>query len=143
MPGVEVYNLESFKVGAGRFAHAKCIIAKSSSADHVLFGSANCTVAALGVEGRRGDNDEACLYRKLPPDTVLESLDLNSSLTDENLLSIDELPDQQLSESMPLEELERSNIGEFWCSYNKLVWRPSGSDLKGFQVIHFNTRHIF
>src|SRR5271166_2435826 len=44
--------------GNERFLHAKIIIVSSDKADHVVFGSANCTDAALGSVGRGGTNAE-------------------------------------------------------------------------------------
>jgi len=59
-----------------RFVHAKLVVVRTRAADHVLYGSANCTVAALGRFGFAGNNDEACLYRRLPPKSAVEKLGL-------------------------------------------------------------------
>ncbi len=61
-----------------RFFHAKAIIAQTAQADHVLFGSANCTTAALGNASFSGINEEACLYRRLPPQAAVQALVLKS-----------------------------------------------------------------
>ena len=51
--------------------------------DHVLSGSANCTVAALGGEGFAGSNAEACVYRRLPRGTATAALGMDSWLAAE------------------------------------------------------------
>ena len=45
---------------------AKLLIAQTSAFDHVLYGSANCTLAALGKQDFAGRNEEVCLYRRVP-----------------------------------------------------------------------------
>src|SRR5262249_1078646 len=55
-----VYDVGKLKVAEGRFVHAKTVIAETAAADHVLYGSANCTVAALGDGAVPGINVEAC-----------------------------------------------------------------------------------
>jgi phosphatidylserine/phosphatidylglycerophosphate/cardiolipin synthase-like enzyme len=74
--GVEVrlFGREEFR--KGRFLHAKAVIVQTRKADRVLYGSANCTVAALGMKGFAGDNEEVCVYRRFPAGTVLDSLEL-------------------------------------------------------------------
>ena len=57
-----------------RFIHAKLMIVQTAQFDHVLYGSANATIAALGNEGFAGANEEACLYRALPRDAAVERL---------------------------------------------------------------------
>src|SRR3546814_7126193 len=42
--------------------------------DHVLFGSANCTTAALSGAG---GNAEACVYRRLTSGTAVDALGLD------------------------------------------------------------------
>lgn len=59
-----------------RDLHAKLLVVQCEEADHVLFGSANISRAALGSPGRPGRNAEACVYRRLPIDRVLSWLGL-------------------------------------------------------------------
>ena len=59
-----------------RFVHAKLIVATTGDTDHVLVGSANCTLAALGRGNAPGINEEACLYRRVPAGRTLDELGL-------------------------------------------------------------------
>jgi hypothetical protein len=65
--------------GNERFLHAKLIIVSSDKADHVVFGSANCTDAALGSVGRGGKNAEMSVYRRLPCGAALPMLGIDVS----------------------------------------------------------------
>ncbi len=65
--------------GTERFLHAKIIIVSSDKADHVVFGSANCTDAALGSVGRGGTNAEMAVYRRLSSGTALHMLGIDIS----------------------------------------------------------------
>jgi hypothetical protein len=69
--GIRLYGRGNFR--KRRYIHAKAIIAQTGSADHMLLGSANCTRAALGIGGFAGINEEVCLYRRLPPGSVLDT----------------------------------------------------------------------
>ena len=81
LKGVRLFDREEFH--KGRFLHAKAVIAQTRKADHVLYGSANCTVAALGTKGFAGENEEVCMYRRFPAGTVLDSLELAELLDSE------------------------------------------------------------
>jgi hypothetical protein len=75
------FTLIDFKAAdEKRFIHAKLIIVQTEQSDHVLYGSANATIAALGNEDFSGTNEEACLYRALPRDAAIERLGLLSAL---------------------------------------------------------------
>ena len=76
----------------GRFVHAKLIIAQSTTADHVLFGSANCTIAALGRENYTGSNEEACLYRRVSRHSVSEALGLDELIGTSDSLQVVDIP---------------------------------------------------
>jgi hypothetical protein len=78
LPETKIFDLAAF--GHGRFIHAKAIIAQTQGADHLLYGSVNCTVAALGTGNFPGINDEACLYRRLARDEIIETLHLAETL---------------------------------------------------------------
>jgi hypothetical protein len=74
--------LKFHPIGAGgesdhRFLHAKMFLFNGSDHDFLFIGSANCTVAALGVPGRAGVNHECLLFRKLPRGTVKKLLKLS------------------------------------------------------------------
>lgn len=62
-----------------RFLHAKLILAQTREHDYVLYGSTNCTVAALGAGHGPGINCEAAIYRRLARGTVEGALGLDYS----------------------------------------------------------------
>jgi len=64
---------------SAKFLHAKIFIAQTRKADHVLFGSANCSDDALGHIGGVSRNAEVSMYRRLPPGRALESLGIDLS----------------------------------------------------------------
>jgi hypothetical protein len=107
---------------ASRFAHAKVFIVETSAVDCVLYGSANCTEAALGVGAAPGENAEACLYRELPAGDAVQVLGLERALSTE--LSIADIPKFESSEEIPLEDLERHLPGRFELSEQTLRWWP-------------------
>ncbi|MBB5052719.1 hypothetical protein HNQ36_002693 [Afipia massiliensis] len=113
------------KAFKSRFIHAKVIIAQGASADHVLFGSANCTLAALGAGGIPGINAEASLYRRLPPGSALTELDLTEVFSSEPL-SVADIPKRELPEDeLELERLASAHPGAFQILGDQLSWRPS------------------
>jgi hypothetical protein len=63
-------------LGETRDLHAKLVVVQSDEGDHVLFGSANISRAALGAPGQPGRNAEACVYRHFPRGEVLSWLGL-------------------------------------------------------------------
>lgn len=121
--GVRIYDRGDFR--KGRFIHAKAIIARTTTADHVLVGSANCTLPALGHADFAGSNEEACLYRRLPPGSTVDALGLGAVLTSERQLDPAALPDLDLDEELPLGELAALNSGKFECRVDTLTWCPS------------------
>jgi len=60
-----------------RFLHAKLIVAQTQHDDYLIYGSANCTVAALGISQKPGINIEAVIYRRLPRGTIEHQLELD------------------------------------------------------------------
>lgn len=60
-----------------RFLHAKMFLFHGSDHDFLFIGSANCTVAALGVPGKAGVNHECLLFRKLPRGSAKKHLNLS------------------------------------------------------------------
>jgi len=62
-----------------RFPHAKVFIIETAKADHVLFGSANCSDDALGSWSGVARNAEVSVYRRLKPGAAREALGLDLS----------------------------------------------------------------
>ncbi|MGH6922842.1 MAG: hypothetical protein ACRED5_03635 [Propylenella sp.] len=123
VPGaVRLYDRGDFR--KGRFIHAKAIIAQTAGADHLLFGSANCTEAALGLLDTPGLNAEVCLYRRLPPGSTIKALGLADVLTDERTIDPAALPDTLLDEELPFDDLAAQNPGKFECRVDTLMWHP-------------------
>lgn len=122
LPDFQLYHRGAF--GKDRFIHAKTIIAQGSGADHVLIGSANCTVAALGTQSYFGENEEVCFYRRFPPGGVLDALGLSALLTDGQRIDPDDLKEPELAEDLPLDELAARAPGLFECWIDVLRWRP-------------------
>lgn len=60
-----------------RFLHAKLIMAQTEHYDYIIYGSANCTVAALGISQKPGTNTEAVIYRRLLRGTIEHQLELD------------------------------------------------------------------
>jgi hypothetical protein len=122
LKGVQLFSREEFR--KGRFLHAKAIIAQTRKADHVLYGSANCTVAALGTKGFAGENEEVCIYRRLPAGTVLESLELSALLYPSNEVDPDQLEESENQDELDLAAWRKRSPGRFECSYDALIWTP-------------------
>ena len=113
---------------ASRFVHAKFSIAQTKRSDHVLYGSANCTSAALGSLKARGINSEANLYRMLPAGAAVETLGLEKAL-DAKPIAHDDFEPSPLPPPIPLDELRGAFPGTFTCLYETLTWRfPTQAD---------------
>ncbi len=125
LPNAAIFDLEEF--GKKRFIHAKAIIAETGAADHVLYGSANCAAAALGTQSFAGTNAEACLYRRLLPNTLLESLGLANIIATASPLPPAALPAFRTDEELPLADAARRSPGRFECMFDTLVWWPPAS----------------
>lgn len=112
----------------GRFAHAKVVIAQTAGTDHVLYGSANCTVAAMGAGAAVGINAEACVYRQMPAGSAVEALKLADALAAGARIELADLPPFEPTEPIPLQELAEHLPGSFVLSGRALTWRtPSGA----------------
>lgn len=107
----------------GRFIHAKLIIAQTARRDHVLYGSANCTVAALGRIGFAGTNGEACFYRALASGTAIEQLEL-SDLLKRKPIRLEDFQTAEPPEEIPLDEMVGRAPGHFACMFETLIWTP-------------------
>lgn len=94
-----------------------------ASHDHLLIGSANCTVVALGKDGFAGSNAEASFYRRLPRGAGAAALGLHE------LLALEPLNAAELTriakEPAPLSELANAAAGAFELEANELRWRAA------------------
>lgn len=122
---VRLFSRERF--GKGRFIHAKAIIVETETADHMLLGSANCTVAALGIGDKAGVNEEVCFYRRLPPGSALSTLGLSDILTDGDLVAPSALTVPTFDDDLPFAELATLNPGAFESQIDVLKWQPPPS----------------
>jgi hypothetical protein len=125
LPNMTLYRREGFQ--PGRFIHAKILIAETATADHILIGSANCTLAALGSASTTGSNDEASLYRRLPPGTAIAVLGLESRLGDEQRVSPADLPSFNIEDDIPLQTLDGQRPGIFALRGSTLTWQPASA----------------
>jgi len=125
LPGARLYDIG--ELAQNRFVHAKLFVAETSTADHVLYGSPNCTVAAMGTSGFAGANEEASLYRELPSRTILEQLGLMKLLNEAAPLQSSDLPDYRKDESLPLDQAGLRSPGRFECLFDTLAWQPPAS----------------
>jgi len=107
-----------------RFTHAKIFVASTAEHDHILFGSANCTVAALGRNGRSGTNAEACIYRRLPKGAAREALDLDRWI-EGDAIALADLPPPIETPPIPLKAIEERRAGTFDLERGTLAWRPA------------------
>ena len=121
--GITLYRRDGF--GGSRFIHAKALIAQTDTADHLLIGSANCTVAALGTGNTSGSNSEASLYRQLPPGRAVSELGLEKVLTPERRIDAEKLPQLQVEDDIPFDALSQSHPGMFAVHGDTLSWRPA------------------
>jgi hypothetical protein len=122
-----------------RFVHAKLIVATTGDTDHVLVGSANCTLAALGRGDAPGINEEACLYRQVPAGRVLDELGLGLIADGENTVDPAEVPAFDPGETLPLDDARASDPGTFEAVFDRLRWWPSSPKL-GDDVAHGSAR---
>jgi len=103
-----------------RFLHAKMFLFHGQDHDFLFLGSANCTVAALGVPGRSGTNHECLLYRKLPRGTVKKMLKLSfkSKIAVADIAAPPE-------KSRNATDTKRFTAGSVERRANKLFWFPT------------------
>jgi hypothetical protein len=123
-----IANVGLYDLGAlakNRFAHAKVLIAQTKDADHVLYGSANCTIAALGKNGFGGINEEACLYRRMGPGMSIAALGLSDTLDPDSRIDRRSLPPYALKPEIPLEAALQRYPGRFEATEGRVVWWPS------------------
>lgn len=117
-----------FPLGMGdtRFVHAKVLIAQTRDADHVLYGSANCTVAGVGASRTfDGRNEEACLYRRMKSGAALRELNLEAAIAKEKVLTGEDLPKWQVRPEVPLDATISRDPGRFEIRGEQLLWWPT------------------
>ncbi len=122
-----LFDVSNAPSAATRFAHAKFVIAEAADRDCVLFGSANCTEAALGTPGQAGINEEACLVRELPAGEAVRMLGLDEVLSSAAELDAAKVPSFNPADDIPLPNLEAKLAGRFELSGNLLRWWPPTS----------------
>src|SRR3546814_14225206 len=103
---------------------AKVFVALTKHHDHILFGSANCTTAALSSAG---SNAEACVYRRLPAGTAVKALGLDRWI-DADRLELSQLADREDLPEIPLAILEARRPGPFETAQGSLFWQPPIGD---------------
>jgi hypothetical protein len=119
-----LFDVSNTPGAASRFAHAKLLIAEAANGDCVLFGSANCTEAALGTPGQAGINEEACLARELPAGEAVRMLGLDEVLASGAGLDAADVPSFSPADDIPLSDLEARLAGRFELSGDLLRWWP-------------------
>jgi hypothetical protein len=132
MPSTSIYDLAGF--GENRFIHAKAILAETEVADHVLYGSANCTVAALGTGREAGTNSEACFYRRLAPTTVLAQLGLSEFIAETTPMNLAHVPAWAAEDEVPLAEALHRSPGRFEALFDNLSWNPPSLDVEDASI---------
>jgi hypothetical protein len=124
---IKIHDLRHLKPARSRFSHAKLFVAQTARADHVLYGSANCTQAALGTETFPGVNEEVSLYRRLRRGEAVELLRLEEALNNDSKIEPSELPEFAPSDDIPLKDLQERLPGRFEVHGRTLVWWPTAA----------------
>ncbi len=117
---------------AHRFLHAKVILIETDVADHLLFGSANCSDEALGSATKAARNAEVSVYRRFPPGRGLDLLGLDLG----NVIDRGDIrrpaPDSKMFESghsaVPAGTIEAVERSFTW-------WPPKGKDASGANIL--------
>lgn len=141
----DLFDVSRTPGAASRFAHAKLFIAETDTGDCVMFGSANCTEAALGTSTQAGINEEACLVRDLPTGEAIKVLGLEEVLGSDAELDATKLPSLVSAEDIPLSDLAASLPGRFELSGNLLRWwPPSGQepDAAAIELLDQNAKPV-
>lgn len=120
----DIYDARPLIKPRDRFAHAKVLIVQTKNADHVLFGSPNCTSAALGAGGKAGGNVEASLYKRMVSGAAIEALGLGQVLDGQTLGEVDVAPYVRAAD-IPLEQLGARQPGRFQVRGKQLTWTPA------------------
>jgi hypothetical protein len=106
-----------------RFLHAKVILIETDRADHVLFGSANCSDDAMGGVIGPARNAEVSIYRRFPPGDGLKLLGLDlSRIVDRSMIRSPE-PNKLMFQS----GLSSTPAGSVEVVEKSLTWWPPAS----------------
>ncbi len=132
---VTVHSLAEF--AQRRFVHAKLFVASSTETDHILYGSANCSLAALDSPRRAGRNEEACLYQTTEANSLVVYLGLLDVLEEGEPIESVTLP-APIEEEHPEFAGSTTNdaagsVGTFECNTAVVSWWP-GQALQGLTV---------
>ena len=115
-----------------RFLHAKVILIQTDKADHVLFGSANCSDDAMGGATIRARNAEVSVYRRFQPGQGLRLLGLDLSRIVERSGIRQPEPNKQIFQSgasaTPAGSVEVVERSLTW-------WPPNDIDAKGAEIL--------
>lgn len=115
-----------------RFLHAKVIVIQTDKADHILFGSANCSDDAMGGATIRARNAEVSVYRRFPPGEGCKLLELDLSRTIERSNIRPPQPNKKLFQSgtsaIPAGSIEVVEKSLTW-------WPASGAQAEGAEIL--------
>lgn len=145
LDGFGLFDANRIPGATSRFAHAKLFVAETTTGDCVLFGSANCTEAALGTSSQAGVNEEACLARDLPAGEAVKMLGLADALAPSAELDVAMVPSFVPADDIPLAELEARLPGRFELLGDLLRWwSPNGLEpgLAAIQLLDQNADPI-
>lgn len=78
----------------------------------------------MGLPGRKGQNAEAGVYRRLPAGTVIAELKLDNALAGPSLRVAD-IPALAMDADLPLDEAAAGWPGLFEMEFASLTWRPA------------------
>lgn len=115
-----------------RFLHAKVILIQTDKADHLLFGSANCSDDALGGATMRARNAEVSVYRRFPPGQGFKLLDLDLSRTVER----SSIRPPELNKQIFQSGTSATPAGSVELVERSLTWwPPNGADAEGSVIL--------
>ncbi len=107
-----------------RYLHAKLILAQGEHADHIITGSANCSVAALGLKTASAINAETCVYQRQQAGTAAEALSIADKLSSGKALKAQQMKELQWKDERPSGP-GPLNPGHFEASGNRILWWPN------------------
>ena len=130
VPGLSLVDTSNWMTG--RYKHAKLILAQSRDHDHVLAGSANCTIAGLGLPDAIGTNAEASVYRRVANGVAMEALHLKPLI---DRMPVIELHPQRRADPIPLQAVHEYRPGRFEAEHGELRWYPPDRAWTGVIVL--------
>lgn len=129
--------------GTARFVHAKTYLVQSATYDHLLVGSANCSVAGLGLPNSMGINAEACLYRRQPLGTLAEALGLDQAIdSTETDITADQFTGHLSSTDEKMEGKRPTPAGRVDVAFDQVLWYPpkEAAGKSGMLALHGSGR---